>query len=147
MKLVDQRETVVLVTGITSPAEEKDRPLAYRLKAEIDRRGEGTVYRRAVVVADDWYVDHRTLQSNPTIAIGGPGSNAVAQQYVGLLATVWTQDDRAFVQADLDAEPERVVLWGIDSASTGDAVEAFMAQGLLDAFLERIWRFRSGVVV
>ena len=42
MKLVDTEETVVLVTGSSLTAEERDRPLAYLLKAEIDRRGRGT---------------------------------------------------------------------------------------------------------
>ena len=42
MKLVDTEETVVLVTGSSLTAEERDRPLAYLLKAEIDRRGGAT---------------------------------------------------------------------------------------------------------
>ena len=52
MKLVDTDETVVLVTGSSITAEERDLPLAYLLKAEIDRRGDGLAYRRAVVVDD-----------------------------------------------------------------------------------------------
>ena len=75
MKLVDTEETIVLVTGSSPAAEERDRPLAYRLKAEIDRRGAGHAYRRAVVVADLWYLQNRTFQLNPTVAIGGPGED------------------------------------------------------------------------
>ena len=37
MKLIDTDETVVLVTGTSLTAEERDRPTAYSLKAEIDR--------------------------------------------------------------------------------------------------------------
>jgi hypothetical protein len=44
MKLVDPEETVVLVVGGSIAAEERDRPLAYRIKGEIDRRGEERVY-------------------------------------------------------------------------------------------------------
>ena len=77
MKLVDTEETVVLVTGTSPTAEERDRPLAERLKAEIDRRGAGHAYRRAVVVGDASYLEHRIFHLNPTIAIGGPGANGV----------------------------------------------------------------------
>ena len=41
MKLVDTDETVVLVTGASITAEERDLPLAQVLKSEIDRRGDG----------------------------------------------------------------------------------------------------------
>ena len=58
MKLVDPDETVVLVIGTSPNAEERDRPLAERLKAEIDRRGAGHAYRRAVVVGDEGYLEH-----------------------------------------------------------------------------------------
>ena len=39
MKLVDIEETVVLVTGSSPAAEARDRPLADRLKAEIEAHG------------------------------------------------------------------------------------------------------------
>ena len=78
MKLVDTDETVVLVTGASITAEERDLPLAQRLKAEIDRRGDGLAYRRAVVVSDAWYLENRLFHLNPTIAIGGPGANGVS---------------------------------------------------------------------
>ena len=97
MKLVDTEETVVLVTGASLTAEERDRPLAYLLKAEIDRRGAGHAYRRAVVVADLWYLDNRTFHLNPTIAIGGPGANGVAQELAEVLPTVYNGDDQVVI--------------------------------------------------
>jgi hypothetical protein len=147
MKLVDTDETVVLVTGSALTAEERDRPLAYRLKSEIDRRGEGHAYRRAVVVADLWYLDNRIFHLNPTIAIGGPGANAVAEEFSSLLPTVYSSEDRVFVQADLEGDPKRAALWGADAGATAQAVEVFTTQGLLDDLLRRIWRFRTGVMV
>ena len=147
MKLVDPEETVVLVTGTSPSAEDRDRPLAYRLKAEIDRRGAGHAYRRAVVVADDWYLEHRTFHLNPTITIGGPGANGVTGELTGMLPTVYSRENRVFVQADLDGEVKRVALWGADGAATAEAVEVFGNDGLLDGLLERIWRFRVGVMV
>lgn len=147
MKLVDTDETVVLVTGSSITAEERDRPLAYLLKSEIDRRGAGHAYRRAVVVADLWYLDNRIFHLNPTIAIGGPGANGVAQDFSALLPTVYSSDDRVFIQSDFDADPKRAALWGADAGATARAVEVFATQGMLDDLLRRIWRFRTSVMV
>ena len=147
MKLVDTDETVVLVTGSSLTAEERDRPLAYRLKAEIDRRGSGHAYRRAVVVADLWYLRNRIFHLNPTIAIGGPGANGVSQDFSETLPTVYAQEDRVFVQAEFEGELKRASLWGLDASLTSAAVDVFMSQGYLDDLLSRIWRFRTGVFV
>lgn len=147
MKLVDTDETVVLVTGSSLTAEERDRPLAYRLKAEIDRRGAGHAYRRAVVVADIWYQQNRIFQLNPTIAIGGPGANGVSHDFAETLPTVYARDERVFLQADFEAETKRATLWGIDASCTAAAVEVFMTEGYLDNLLSLIWRFRTGVFV
>ncbi len=147
MKLVDIEETIVLVTGSSPTAEEHDRPLADRLKAEIDRRGAGHAYRRAVVVADTWYLENRTFHLNPTIAIGGPGVNGVAQEFSAFLPTVYSGDEKVFVQAEFDGELKRAALWGANAACTAAAVEVFMTQGQLDDLLGRIWRFRVGMFV
>ena len=82
VKLVHTDETVVLVTGSSLTAEERDRPVAYRLKSEIDRRGAGHAYRRAVVVADLWSLQNRIFHLNPTIGIGGPGANGVSPRFL-----------------------------------------------------------------
>ncbi len=147
MKLVDTDETVVLVTGSSLTAEERDRPLAYLLKAEIDRRGAGHAYRRAVVVADIWYLENRMFHLNPTVTIGGPGANGVAQEFSEVLPTVYNGEDRVFVQADFDGDLKRAALWGADAAATASAVEVFTTRGMLDDLLGRIWRFRTGVMV
>jgi len=147
MKLVDIEETIVLVTGTSLPAEERDRPLAYQLKAEIDRRGAGHAYRRAVVVADAWYLENRTFHLNPTIAIGGPGVNGVTQEFTAFLPTVYSRDDAVFVQVDFEGELKRAALWGANTASTAAAVEVFTTQGQLDDLLGKVWRFRVGTFV
>lgn len=147
MKLVDTEETVVLVTGASRTAEERDRPLASLLKVEIDRRGAGHAYRRAVVVADAWYLENRTFHLNPTIAIGGPGANDVTREFSGFLPTVYGRNDQVFVQADFEGEPKRAALWGVNAACTAAAVEVFITQGHLEDLLGRIWRFRAGTFV
>jgi hypothetical protein len=147
VKLIDTDETVVLVTGASLTAEERDRPLAYRLKAEIDRRGAGHAYRRAVVVADLWYLQNRIFHLNPTITIGGPGANGVSNELAETLPTVYSRDEQVFVQADFEGELKRASLWGVDASFTAAAVETFMKEGYLDDLLSRIWRFRTGVFV
>lgn len=147
MKLVDTDETIVLVTGSSITAEERDRPLAYRLKAEIDRRGTGHAYRRAVVVADLWYLDNRIFHLNPTIAIGGPGANGVAQEFSLLLPTVHTVGEQAFIQLDFEGELKRAALWGANAAGTATAVDTFLSGAYLDDLLGRVWRFRAGILV
>lgn len=147
MKLVDTDETVVIVTGSDIRSEERDRPTAYRLKQEIDQRSDGQVFRRAVVVGDAWYMQNRIFHLNPTIAVGGPGVNGVAAGFSQNVAVSWSQDQRAFVQTDFEAEPKRAVLWGADAESTMVAVQAFVSQGFLDDLLRRIWRFRDGILV
>jgi len=147
MKLIDTDETVVIVTGSDIRAEERDRPTAYRLKQEVDQRSDGQPFRRAVVVGDAWYLDNRIFHLNPTLAVGGPGVNGVASGLSQQLPIVWTQDQRAFVQADFESESKRAILWGMDAESTMIAVQAFVAQGFLDDLLRRIWRFRTEVYV
>ena len=146
MKLVDTEETVVLVTGSSLTAEERDRPLAYRLKAEIDRRGAGHAYRRAVVVAD------ALVSGEPASSTSTPPSRSAARA-----RTAWRRssprscprstpgEEEVFVQADFEGELKRAALWGVDAAATAAAVEVFTTQGYLEDLLGRIWRFRAGV--
>lgn len=143
MKLLDPEETVVLVTGTSETARHRDRPLAMWLCREINGRADGPPYRRAVVTGDEDYFASDVLQRHTTIAIGGPGVNAVTSHFFAQLPTLYTTDERVWVQADLDGLQKRAGLWGTDSASTSDAVDAFVVHGFLDQLLERIWRFRG----
>jgi hypothetical protein len=142
MKLIDRRETVMVVVG----GGEKDRAVAVALQEEINSRG-GALYRRAVVVADEAYLDGDELSQHPTIAIGGPGVNAVAARFVADVPTLFSVDDESFVQAELEGHPKRVVLWGMNAASTAQAVEMFTRHGVLSVLLERIWGGESSVMM
>jgi hypothetical protein len=144
VKLVDTDETVLVVTGIEVPAEMNDRPLAYRLKAEIDRRGEGRPFRSAVVVSDAWFAQNRLFHLCPTVAIGGPGVNALAASLVEDLPMLVKRDDRVFVQGRWDGEEKRASLWGMDRAATAQAVRAFLEEGHCDRFLRRAWKLGDG---
>jgi hypothetical protein len=141
VKLLDLEETIVVVTGSTAAAIERDRPLAMWLRDEIDRRANGQTYRRAVLTDDESYFRSELLQRQTTIAIGGPGVNAVTQHFFSLLATVYAEEERVWVQANFDGEQKRAGLWGVDAAATSAAVDAFVVHGHLDELLTRIGQF------
>ena len=147
MKLIDTDETVIIVTGSEIRAEERDRPTAYRLKEEIDRRSDGQPFRRAVVVGDAWFLDHRVFHLNPSIAVGGPGVNRLTAELSQQVPVVWTQDQRSYVQVDFENPAKRAALWGVDAEATMLAVQTFVSRGFLDDLLRRIWRFRTEVYV
>lgn len=139
MKLIDTDETVLVVTGIEVPAEMNDRPLAYRLKAEIDRRGSGKPFRNAVVVSDAWFAQNRIFHLCSAVAVGGPGVNALSGALVDELPMLVRRDDRVFVQGRWDGEEKRASLWGMDRVATAEAVRTFVEEGYCDQFLRRAW--------
>lgn len=140
MKLIDTDDTVLIVTGSDVPAEMNDRPLAYRLKVEIDRLGAGHGFRRAVVVSDRWFAENRIFHLCPTIVVGGPGVNAVAAALAEELPALVRRHNRVFVQGSWDGEQKRVSLWGMDRSATAEAVRAFLEDGYCAEFLSRAWR-------
>jgi len=139
-KVVDTDETVLIVTGSEIDAEMNDRPVAYLLKEEIDRRGAGRAFRRAVVVSDIWYAQNRIFHLCPTVAIGGPGVNRLAAAFVAELPMLVQRGDRIFIQGAWDGESKRASLWGTDRDATAEAVERFMGDGLCAQFLEQVWK-------
>lgn len=144
MKLIDQSETVIVVIAAELDQEAPDRGAATRLQAEVNRRGAGHPYRRAVVVSDIAWQETELFHMTPTIAVGGPGVNSVSGRLGSEIPTVWTQDDRIIIQADYTNGTPRATLWGMDAAATTAAVDTFIARGWLDEFLDRCWRFRAG---
>lgn len=144
MKLLDAAESVLIVVGNDLPPEAADRAVAEHLRRAIDERGMGHQYRRAVVVGDAAYYATALFHGCPTISVGGPGVNGLAEQFRQELPTAWSDRNRVVIQANFEGFPPRVALWGVDAQATSDAASAFLARGWLDAFLDRCWRFRAG---
>jgi hypothetical protein len=144
VKLIDTDDTILIVTGTEIPAEMNDRPLAYGLKAEIDRRGVGKSFRGAVVVSDSWFAQNRIFHLCPAVAVGGPGVNALAASLVEELPMLVKRDDRVFVQGKWDGEEKRASLWGMDRTATAQAVEVFLTEGHCEAFLNAAWKLPEG---
>ena len=135
----DVRSTVLLVVGYGILPEEEDRPVAYELKDSINSRSEGVENRRAVVVTDMWMMNQDLADMFPAIAIGGPAVNVFAAQIYEDLPLLFTRDQRMFVQMSQDGG-KRVALWGMDQSGTREAAEVFVKDGLLDRFLQQVWR-------
>lgn len=140
MKLIDPTQTIVIVHGSQGRAATADRELAWKLKREVDRRTDGTTFRRAVVVGDEAYYAHDAFEPSPVIAIGGPGVNRASEEMTGSLPLLMQQDERVFVQARFEDRDAQVILWGMDAAGTAQAVEAFLFQGVLDKMLAQLWK-------
>jgi hypothetical protein len=145
MKLIDTDETILIVTGSDVPAEMNDRPIAYGLKAEIDRLGAGQPWRGGVVVSDHWFTENRIFHLCATIAVGGPGVNTLARDWVEELPTISQEGDRIFVQGAWEGELKRVSLWGLDRVATAMAVETFVRAGHCADFLNHAWRLSGPV--
>jgi hypothetical protein len=136
----DLRTTVLIVVGHGILSEEDDRPLAYELKRAVNARGAGADGRAGVVVTDLWIMNQELADFFPAISIGGPGVNAfTAQIYEDLPVTVM-REQRVFVQ--IASGGKRAAVWGMDQAGTLEALEAFVNDGLLERFLDLVWRPR-----
>jgi len=150
---------LLIVTGSTLRAEEKDRPLAYYLKQRIEKylhadeereipptedadetvdeveasglglTSDGLQIR---VVADFRWIHDDLLQGLPTISLGGPGVSALAHRWLEEVPISLAVNDRYFIQMDPDLEEPRVSIWGMDNTSTQVAISVFC-----DRFLAR----------
>ena len=134
----DLRTTVLIVVGHGILPEEEDRPIAYELKRAVNARAGGSEGRAGVVVTDVWLMNNELGEFFPAIAIGGPGVNGFTTQIYGDLPVAFSRDQHVFIQ--MANEGKRAALWGMDQAGTREAVEVFVRDGLLERFLELVWR-------
>jgi hypothetical protein len=127
---------LLIVTGSTLRAEELDRPLAYYLKQRIDQSLSAHTpplgIFRVTVVADFRWMHEKKLQGLPTISVGGPGVNALAQDWLEEVPVSLAVDEQFYIQMDPDLEEPRASVWGMNNSSTQIAVSVF-----LDRFLPR----------
>jgi hypothetical protein len=134
----DLRTTVLIVVGHGILPEEEDRPIAYDLKREINRRAGGSEGHAGVVVTDVWIMNQELQEFFPAISIGGPGVNGFTAQIYEDLPVAYTRDQEVFIQLGTDSK--RAALWGMDQAATHAAVDTFVSDGLLEKFLDFVWR-------
>lgn len=149
---------ITIVTGIQLRAELGDRPLAYHVEREVrafldahlpERQPGELPLLAPVVVSDVYYLNNDELQTRPTIAIGGPGMNALTATLVEELPTALAIDETLVIQMSLDAGAEaddahRCAVWGMNHLDTVRAVETFIAKGYLAAFLNGVMAREQG---
>jgi len=141
MQELDVNQTILIVVGSDIKPEEKDRPIAYRLKGQIESHpAYGKLpFRKCIVISDSLYEEDKIIQVCPTICIGGPGVNAAAARLFKTLPIYHNHNDRFFIQLDADRKARVISIWGMDQSSTEEAVNYFMAAGLLNEFLKSVW--------
>lgn len=128
---------LLIVTGSTLRAEEVDRPLAYYLKQQVEAVLEAEDDPPPVrVIADFRWIHDDSLQRLPTISLGGPGVNVLAQRWLEDLPVSLAVDDQYYIQMDPDLEEPRASIWGMDNPTTQIATSAFV-QRFLAKFLAR----------
>lgn len=140
MPEIDLNQLILVVVGASLRGEVADRPLAYRLATEIEKRlGEASPYK-PVVVSDVLYINDKKLASLPVIAVGGPGVNHLSAVLFQELPSVMTIDNVLIIQMDIDLNDLRCCLWGMNHEQTVEALELFLRRGYLDRFLEGVTR-------
>jgi len=129
---------LLIVTGSILRAEELDRPLAYYLKQQVELASErlGLAFK-TLVVSDLGWMNSEPLQVVPTISVGGPGVNVLAQTWLDEeIPFSLTVDEQYCIQMDPDLAEPRVSIWGMDNATTQIAVSVFINR-FLPRFLEQ----------
>src|SRR5262245_53474082 len=123
-------ELLLIVAGTTLRAEQMDRPLAYYLQTQIDEHAKQGACPSPLVISDARYLHEKELQQLPTISVGGPGVNMLAQKWLDELPSVLVTQDKFLVQMDLDNSPPRACIWGMNNPLTKVAVVTFVERYL-----------------
>jgi hypothetical protein len=131
----DVDKLILIVTGSTVRAEDKDRPLANRLARAIRRRLPPGSAWKVVVISDLYYLNNDDLHDCPMISVGGPGVNHCSQVLYRELPAVLAVEHVLLIQMDVGLEDLRICLWGMDHDTTVEALQTFVRKGYLDRYL------------
>lgn len=125
-----------IVTGSDIRAEAMDRPLAYALRDSVLAQLAGCP-ADIVVVSDFRYLHDFVALRIPTLSLGGPGVNALCQEWLDSLPVAMQVDGDFWIQmAEPESDWSRASIWGVDHAATRTALATFQAR-FLAAFLNR----------
>ncbi len=129
-------ETIFILSGCRVSAELLVRPVAEMLRDEIDRLGNPSTSRRAIVIADWWWWQEEMDKAHPIIAVGGPASNGITRE---VLEKVEAQENDGLCTAFVYEEFPKVAVWGETSLQTKESVEQFIRNDLR-SFLDECWK-------
>jgi hypothetical protein len=141
MQQLDVNQTILIVVGSDINPEEKDRPLAYYLKEQIENSPEyGSLpFRKCIVISDSLFENDKIIQICPTISIGGPGVNALAARLAEKLPIQVAMENQFYIQYNENGPDNIVSIWGMDQDNTKAAVELFVKDGYLESYLKKVW--------
>ena len=131
----DPLDLILLVTGSGIEPETTDRATAGELAEAIRGRLAEDDPRTPLVVSDLWYLNQPAVSRAAAIAIGRPEINAASALLARRIATAMVVDGRFRVQFDVEGIERRACIYGIDAATTQEAVRVFRERHL-DAWLE-----------
>lgn len=114
-----------VVVGAHVRAEVEDRPIAAALCEALTARLPDGFPFVPVVMTDLWYLNTDALRAQPTISVGRPEANALSAFLADKLPSVLAVDNRFVVLLDPELADPAACCWGIDAASTAEAVRAF----------------------
>lgn len=137
---IDTDQVILIVTGAHLRAEVGDRPIAYRLQGAILQwlaRNAPESSLVPLVCSDIWYLNDDDLRSRPTISIGGPGVNALAAFLTDKLPSAFSIEGVLTMQMDLDFVELVCSCWGMGTAPTVNAVDAWIEK-YMEVFLEHV---------
>ncbi len=138
MEEYDADNLVLIVTGSTLRAEDKDRPLAYALAEEIRKRLPPDSSWRCLVISDLHYINNEDLHECPLICLGGPGVNHLSAILLRELPPALAVDRVLLIQMDVQLKDLRTCLWGMNHDTTVEAIQTFIQKGYLDRFLAAV---------
>ena len=138
MEDYDLDNLILIVTGSTLRAEDKDRPLAATLAAEVRKRLPPDSLWRCLVISDLHYINSEELHECPLICLGGPGVNHLAAILFRELPPALAVDRVLLIQMDVEMKDLRTCLWGMDHDTTVEAIQTFIEKGYLDRFIEAV---------
>jgi hypothetical protein len=136
----DYRDSILITIGHKVLPQLNDGAAAAKLRQEINRRGGEHELRVAGIVTDTALGGEERYLKCPVITIGGPRINAITAALAKELPHDAVSTETRHIQHEIDHGDRRVALWGDGAAETAQAVELFIASGLLDRFLKLIWR-------
>jgi len=128
----------LIVVGHGILPEEEDRPIAYDLKRAINARGGGSDGRAGVVVTDIWVMNNELGEFFSVFAVGATTVNAFTAQVYEELPVVFAREERTFIQ--LADKGKQAAVWGMDQSATREAADVFVNEGMLERFLDLVWR-------
>ena len=90
------------------------------------------------LVSAIWIMNNELGEFFPAIALGGPTVNAFTAQVYEELPVVFAREERTFIQvAD---KSKQAAVWGMDQGATREAADVFVNEGMLERFLDLVWR-------